>query len=105
MIRFVKTAPALILACSLTSSAFISEATKYRPPETPESMRAEADAFHLPKQPDAGKAMVYVVRPSGIGSLVWFNVFLDSHESASEMCYNRGGRGGGGRGPPRRPAD
>jgi hypothetical protein len=56
---------------------------------SPEVMKAEIASFELPKKPDAGKAMVYVVRPSGLGGLVRFNVFVDDQEAPSEMGYTR----------------
>lgn len=56
---------------------------------SPEVMRSEAANYNLPRQPDPGKAMVYVVRPSGLGGLVRFNVFVDDQEPASEMGYTR----------------
>jgi hypothetical protein len=56
---------------------------------SPEVMKAETANFQLPKLPEAGKAMVYVVRPSALGGLVRFNVFLDDQEAASEMGYTR----------------
>jgi len=52
-------------------------------------MKAEAASFTLPKQPEAGKAIVYVVRPSSTGGLVRFNVFVDDQEAASEMGFTR----------------
>ena len=55
----------------------------------PEVMKAETANFQVPKLPEAGKAMVYVVRPSGLGGLVRFNVFLDDQEAGSEMGYTR----------------
>jgi hypothetical protein len=57
---------------------------------SPEVMKAETATFQLPKAPDAGKAIVYVVRPSAMGTLVRFNVFVDDQEAASEMGYTRG---------------
>ena len=56
---------------------------------TPDAMRAEVKDFQLPKLPDQGNAMVYVVRPSGLGGLIRFNVFVDDQEAASEMGYTR----------------
>ncbi len=56
---------------------------------SPEQMKAEVANFQLPKQPDAGKAMIYVVRPSSLGGLVRFNVFLDDQLDPSEMGYTR----------------
>jgi Protein of unknown function (DUF2846) len=57
---------------------------------TPEAMKAETATFKLPKTPAAGKAMVYVVRPSSLGGLVRFNVFVNDQEAASEMGFTRG---------------
>ena len=57
---------------------------------SPEVMRTETESFKLPKVPDPGKALVYVVRPSGLGGLIRFNVFVDDQEAASEMGYTRG---------------
>ena len=56
---------------------------------SPDAMKAEVATFQVPKLPDAGKAMVYVVRPSLAGGLVRFNVFLDDQEANSEMGYTR----------------
>jgi hypothetical protein len=55
-----------------------------------EAMRAEVAAYQLPKAPDPGGAMVYVVRPSGLGALIRFNVFLNDQQPQSEMGYTRG---------------
>ena len=57
---------------------------------TPEKMKADTADFKLPFLPVSDKATVYVVRPSGIGSLVRFNVFVDNEEAESEMGYTRG---------------
>ena len=57
---------------------------------SPDVMKAETATFQLPKLPDAGKAIVYVVRPSGAGGPIRFNVFVDDQEDASEMGYTRG---------------
>lgn len=59
---------------------------------SPEAMKAEAADYQLPKLPEAGKAIVYVVRPSGLGALIRFNVFVDDQEAASEVGYTRGGQ-------------
>ena len=56
---------------------------------SPEAMKAETATFQLPKLPDTGKAIVYVVRPSGLGGLIRFNVFVDDQEAPSEMGYTR----------------
>jgi hypothetical protein len=52
-------------------------------------MKAETASYQLPKLPEQGRAMVYVVRPSPLGGLVRFNVFLDDQEAQSEMGYTR----------------
>jgi hypothetical protein len=57
-----------------------------------EQMRAETVGFQLPKQPSPGKALVYVVRPSGIGGLVRFNVFVDTQADEAEVGFTRGGQ-------------
>lgn len=56
---------------------------------SPEVMKAETASYSLPKLPEAGKAIVYVVRPSGMGGMVRFNVFVDDKEAPSEMGYTR----------------
>ncbi|MDD3045496.1 MAG: DUF2846 domain-containing protein [Candidatus Delongbacteria bacterium] len=53
-------------------------------------MRSETANFNLPKLPEDGKAIVYVVRPSGTGSLIRFNIFVDDQLADSEMGYTRG---------------
>lgn len=57
---------------------------------SPEAIKAEVAGYQLPKLPEPGKAIVYVVRPSALGTLVRFNVFVDDQEANSEMGYNRG---------------
>lgn len=56
----------------------------------PDEMKAEIATYQLPKLPEEGKAIVYVVRPSSIGALIRFNVFIDNQEPESEMGYTRG---------------
>ncbi len=55
-----------------------------------EQMAADIAGYELPQQPAAESALVYVVRPSGLGPIVRFNVFLDDKEDSSEMGYTRG---------------
>jgi hypothetical protein len=57
---------------------------------TPEIMRAETANYQLPQSPDANSALVYVVRPSPIGGLIRFNVFLGDQQEHSEMGFTRG---------------
>lgn len=56
----------------------------------PAEMKKEVENFTLPKLPEDGKAIVYIVRPSSVGGLIRFNVFVDDKEAASEMGYTRG---------------
>lgn len=56
---------------------------------SPEAMKAEIATYSLPKLPESGKAIVYVVRPSSLGGLIRFNVFVDDQEESSEMGYTR----------------
>lgn len=55
-----------------------------------QKMQAEVENYTLPKAAVADKGLVYVVRPSNVGMMVRFNVFLDDKEASSEMGYNRG---------------
>jgi hypothetical protein len=55
----------------------------------PEKMQADIAGYTLPKLPEPGKAIVYVVRPSGGAPIIRFNVFIDDKEDNSEMGYNR----------------
>lgn len=54
-----------------------------------EEMKKQTVGFELPKLPEPGKAIVYVVRPNGLGGLIRFNVFVDDQQDASEMGYTR----------------
>ena len=55
-----------------------------------EQMQSEIQGYSLPFKPKKDNAVVYVVRPSHLGTLIKFNVFLDDKESASEMGYTLG---------------
>jgi len=74
---------ALVLVAALAGCATLP---------SPEVMRAEVTGFQLPKLPDPEKAIVYVVRPSELGTVVRFNVFLDDQADSSEMGFTRGGQ-------------
>ena len=54
-----------------------------------EKVRTIAATVNLPKLPEDGKAIVYVVRPSSLGFLFKFNVFLDDKKPTSEMGYTK----------------
>lgn len=56
----------------------------------PDQMKAQVESFELPKVPEEGKAVAYIVRPSSLGTLIRFNVFVDDQEPESEMGYTRG---------------
>jgi hypothetical protein len=53
-------------------------------------MKSETLNFNLPRLPDADNALIYVVRPSQLGGLVRFNVFVNDQEAKSEVGYTRG---------------
>jgi len=54
----------------------------------PEEMKTDIVGYELPELPEAGKAIVYVVRPSSVGSLIRFNVFFDDEEASSEKGFS-----------------
>lgn len=56
---------------------------------TNEQMKAATVDYKLPKLPESDKAIVYIVRPSSLGGLIRFNVFVDDQETQSEMGYTR----------------
>jgi len=56
---------------------------------SPSAMQEDIKGYHLPMLPAEGKAMVYIVRPSGYGGLIRFNVFVDDKQPDSEMGYTR----------------
>lgn len=57
---------------------------------SPEKMAAELEGYSLPKQNETSDSLIYVVRPSSVGTIVRFNVFLDDKDANSEMGYTRG---------------
>ena len=57
---------------------------------TPQEMKDAVATFDVPHKPADDSAMVYVVRPSPLGGLIRFNVFLNDKEDESEMGYTRG---------------
>ncbi len=52
-------------------------------------MKAATADYQLPHLPANDKAIVYIVRPSSLGGLIRFNVFVDDQETSSEMGYTR----------------
>ncbi|QOY54909.1 DUF2846 domain-containing protein [Candidatus Sulfurimonas marisnigri] len=53
-------------------------------------MEKEVAGFTLPKLPEEGKALVYVVRPEFLGMAIKFNVYIDDKMDSSEMGYTKG---------------
>jgi hypothetical protein len=53
-------------------------------------MQAALANYQLPKLPENGKAIVYVVRPSSFGEGFRFNVFIDNQDPKSEGGYTFG---------------
>ncbi|HEY2926375.1 DUF2846 domain-containing protein [Piscinibacter sp.] len=82
--RFIR---ALGLACAVSVSLFFVGCASV---PSPEVMKAETASYKLPALPSDGKAMVYVVRPSPLGSLIRFNVFVNEEKPEAEMGYTRG---------------
>jgi hypothetical protein len=58
----------------------------------PEEMKAQAAGYQLPKLPDEGKAIVYVVRPSTDYGFAILHVYIDNKEPASEIGNTKGGQ-------------
>ena len=56
---------------------------------SPDKMKTAIKGYELPQLPEEGKAIVYVVRPSSLGGLIRFNVFVNDKEPESEMGYTR----------------
>lgn len=71
------------------SVLFFSGCSRTSLPAT-DIMEKEIMGFELPKLPEEGKAIVYVVRPEVLGGLIKFNVYIDDKEPSSEMGYTQG---------------
>ncbi|MDP3013238.1 MAG: DUF2846 domain-containing protein [Candidatus Subteraquimicrobiales bacterium] len=80
----------MFLLCSLAFFVSLSLLAGCATLPSPEKMALEVSGYNLPKQNEAESALIYVVRPSSLGALIRFNVFLDDKEDNSEMGYNRG---------------
>ena len=77
--RFIR---ALGLAFAVSISLFFVGCASV---PSPEVMKAETTGYKLPALPSDGKAMVYVVRPSPLGTLIRFNVFINEEKPEAEM--------------------
>ncbi len=82
MINRIKTFSFIVVIILLQACA-----AKQIPPL--DQLKAELQNYTLPKLPEEGKALVYVVRPSPVAPIVKFNVFLDDQLPESEMGYTR----------------
>jgi hypothetical protein len=57
----------------------------------PEEMKADVVSYHLPKLPEEGKAIVYVVNPSSLNCKgCRFDVFIDNQDQKSEIGFTIG---------------
>jgi len=79
----------ILLAGMAASVLFLSGCASL---PTPGVMQEDIKGYQLPMLPADGKAIVYVVRPSGLGGLIRFNVFIDNKLESSEMGYTRSGQ-------------
>lgn len=82
-IRWLVVSLAAVVALVLSGCASVES--------TPEQMRAATATYQLPKQPEAGAALVYIVFPEDWSGLQ-FDVYLDGQTSQSAIGYNRGGQ-------------
>ena len=80
----------LYTAIVLLLGLLLGGCTTPLPPQA--QMQRDIESHQLPLKPTAANSVVYVVRPSSLGTAVRFNVFLDDQDPASEMGYNRGGQ-------------
>ena len=55
-----------------------------------EQMKSETENYNLPSKASTKDSIIYIVRPSQVGGLIRFNVFLNNKEVKSEMGYTRG---------------
>jgi len=51
-------------------------------------MASAIEGYELPKYPEEGKAIVYMVRPSSAAFLVGFSVYVDEKETKAYMGKN-----------------
>ena len=56
----------------------------------PDAMKREVSSFTVPQLPQDNQAMVYVVRPATLGTLVEFDVFVDGKEEKSKVGHTKG---------------
>ncbi len=74
----------------IISALFILFATSCATLPSAEQLKSETQNYSLPIKPRDKNALIYIVRPSQVGTLVRFNVFLDDKQEASEMGHTRG---------------
>lgn len=86
----VRMSKRIFVVFSLSFMALLSLATGCATLPSTEKMALELSGYNLPKQSEPESALIYVVRPSSMGTLIRFNVFVDDKEDSSEMGYTRG---------------
>lgn len=72
----------LLLAFFLVSCASV----------TKQQMAEQAKNYNLPFQPNKDEGIVYVLRPSYLGTIVRFNVFYNQASENAEIGWTRGGQ-------------
>jgi hypothetical protein len=76
-------------ALLLATTAALLAGCAGTPNMTPDDMAAEVKSFRLPQEPAPGTGMIYVVRPSPLGGLIRFNVFVNDQHDDAEMGHTR----------------
>lgn len=78
----------MYFSCILLAATLIVQGCATLPP--PEKVALELKDYKLPQQIEKDKALIYVVRPSSLGTLIRFEVYLDGEDDVSKMGYTRG---------------
>lgn len=59
---------------------------------TVSEMRTDIQGFQLPMEPAADNSVVYIVRPSNVGFLIGFRVYVDQKETPYYVGETHGGQ-------------
>lgn len=59
---------------------------------TPDEMQSDIQGYNLPKLPKSGNAIVYIVRPSSLGGLINFKVYVDEKIPEQKKGSTKGGQ-------------
>lgn len=82
-----------IVGCASDPSQVSVDDKKFAELGRTRAIRLETANYQIPKIPEAGKALVYVVRAQEFrGSFVRFNIFVDGQNATSEMGWTRPGQ-------------